>query len=105
MRFDCNTYTVKPVLSGHSKKQPKIGFQDQLSLNAGQKVLQNAPREHSAILSTCIKLPSVFETFILTIFDQLLKTGFTQHHNHWVLIKVQVKEHLPHQWAPLQVTD
>ena len=29
--------TVKPVLSGHSKRRPKIGFQDQLSLNAGQK--------------------------------------------------------------------
>ena len=29
--------TVKPVLSGHSKKRPKFGFQDRLSLNAGQK--------------------------------------------------------------------
>ena len=29
--------TVKPVLSGHSKRCPKIGFQDRLSLNAGQK--------------------------------------------------------------------
>ena len=29
--------TVKPVLIGHSKRRPKIGFQDQLSLNAGQK--------------------------------------------------------------------
>ena len=29
--------TVKPVLSGHSKWRPKIGFQDRLSLNAGQK--------------------------------------------------------------------
>ena len=27
--------TVKPVLSGHSKRRPKFGFQDQLSLNAG----------------------------------------------------------------------
>ena len=29
--------TVKPVLGGHSKRRPKIGFQDQLSRNAGQK--------------------------------------------------------------------
>ena len=29
--------TVKPVLSGHSKRRPKIGFQDPLSFNAGQK--------------------------------------------------------------------
>ena len=28
---------VKPVLSGHQKRRPKIGFQDWLSLNAGQK--------------------------------------------------------------------
>ena len=30
-------YTLKPVLSGHSKRRPKIGFQDLLSLNAGQR--------------------------------------------------------------------
>ena len=42
--------TVKPVLSGHSKKlKTKIGFEDKLSLN----VLQG---EHSVILSTFIKL-------------------------------------------------
>ena len=29
--------TVKPVLSDHSKGRPKIGFQDQLLLNEGQK--------------------------------------------------------------------
>ena len=32
-----NTCTVKPALSGHSKRRPKIGFQDRLLLNAGQK--------------------------------------------------------------------
>ena len=39
--------------------------------------MQNAPREHSAILLTFIKLPFVFETFVLSIFEWLLKTGFT----------------------------
>ena len=29
--------TVKPVLRGHSKRRQKIGFQDRLSLNIGQK--------------------------------------------------------------------
>ena len=29
--------TVKPFLSGHSKRRPKIGFQDRLLLNAGPK--------------------------------------------------------------------
>ena len=33
------------------------------------KVLQNAP--------TYIKLPFVFKTFVLSIFEWLLKTGFT----------------------------
>ena len=41
------------------------------------KVLQNAPREQSAILLTFIKLPFVFKTFVLSIFDWSLKTGFT----------------------------
>ena len=34
------------------------------------------PLEHSAILSTCIKLPPVFKTFILSIFEWPLKTSF-----------------------------
>ena len=29
--------TVKPVLNSHLKRRPKVGFQDRLSLNAGQK--------------------------------------------------------------------
>ena len=79
-------HTVKPALSCHSKRRAKIGFQNRLSLNAGQKYcrmlqehMQNAPREHSAILSTCIKLPFVFKTFVLSIFEWSLKTGFTVH--------------------------
>ena len=45
--------TVKPVLSDHSQR-PKMGFQYQLSLNAGQKYCRMLQGEHSAILSTCI---------------------------------------------------
>ena len=40
-------------------------------------MLQNAPREHSAILSAFIKLPFVFKTFVLSLFEWPLKTGFT----------------------------
>ena len=43
--------------------------------------MQNAPREHSAILSTFIKLPFVFKTFVLSIFEWPLKTGFTVIHS------------------------
>ena len=68
--------TVKPVLSGHSKKT-KNWFSRPTIAKCISKVLQNAPRELSAILSTSIKLPSVFKTFVLSIFEWLLKTGFT----------------------------
>ena len=57
-------YTVKPVLSGHSERRPKIGFQDQLSLNAGQKYCRIL---HFAILSTFIKPPFVIKIFVLSI--------------------------------------
>ena len=33
--------------------------------------------EHSAILLTCTKLPLVFKTFVLSIFEWPLKTGVT----------------------------
>ena len=39
--------------------------------------MQNAPREHSTILLTFIKLPFVFKTFVLSIFEWPLETGFT----------------------------
>ena len=81
--------TVKPVYNGHSqkdqkmvfktetatlKKTPKNGFQDRLLLNAGQKYCRMLPLEHSAILSTFIKLPAVIKTLIL---EWLFYTGFT----------------------------
>ena len=44
------------------------GFQDQLSLNAGQK--------HSSILSTSVKLPFVIKIFVLSIFQRLFYTDF-----------------------------
>ena len=33
--------------------------------------------EHSAILLTCIKLPSVTKIFVLSFFEWLFYTGFT----------------------------
>ena len=64
--------TVKPVLSSHSKR-----IQDRLSLNAGQKYCRMLQGEHSAILSTYIKLPFVIKIFVLSIFEWPLKKGFT----------------------------
>ena len=54
-------YTVKPVLSGHSKK-------DQLLFNAGQTYCRMLQGEHSAILSTFIKLPFVIIIFVLSFW-------------------------------------
>ena len=70
-------YIVKPVLSSHSKRRPKIGFQDQLSLNAGQKYCKMLQGEHSALLLTFITLPFVIKIFVLSIFEWPLKTGLT----------------------------
>ena len=65
------------VLSGHSKRRLKIGFQDRFLLNACQKYCRMLQGEHSAILSTFIKLPFVIKILVLSIFEWQLKTGFT----------------------------
>ena len=42
--WEPKVHTVKPMSNGHSQKDQKLGFKAQVSLNAGQKKLQNAPR-------------------------------------------------------------
>ena len=69
----CSKTCVKQPLS----KRQKLGFQDKLSLNAGQKYCRMLQGEHSAILSTFIKLPSVIKIFVLSIFEWPFYTGFT----------------------------
>ena len=59
------------------KKRLKIGFQDPLLLNAGQKYCRMLQGEHSAILSTFIKLPFVIKIFVLAIFEWPFYTGVT----------------------------
>ena len=60
-------------------KNTKIGFQDQLSLNAGQKSCRMLHGEHSAILSTFIKLPNVIRSlfclFLSGCFKQFYAYG------------------------------
>ena len=58
----------KTCLKRLLKKNKKICFQYQLSLNAGQKYCRMLQKEHSAILSTFIKLPFSIKTFVLSIF-------------------------------------
>ena len=71
--FSFRKTCVKRPLS----KRPKNGFQDRLLLNAGQKYCKMLQREHSAILSTFIKLPFVVKTFVLSIFEWSFYTSFT----------------------------
>ena len=66
------TYS-KTCMKRSLSKRPKIGFQDQISLNAGQC-------EHSAIFSTFIKLPFVIKIFVLSIFEWQFYTCFTYYH-------------------------
>ena len=69
-------HTVKHFLSSHSKKNTKIGFQYRLSLNADQKHCRMLQGEHSAMLSTSIKLPfslrSLVCLFLSGRFTQVL---------------------------------
>ena len=51
------------------KKKTKTGFQDPLLLNAGQKYCRMLQGEHSAILSTFIKLPFAIKTFVFSFIE------------------------------------
>ena len=82
MCFNAVCIGVTSLHRAYSKscvKQPlstrqQIGFQGQLSLNAGQKYCRTLQGEHSAMLSAFIKLPFV----IKILFCLLLSGSFTQ---------------------------
>ena len=64
----------KTCLKWPLSKRPTIGFQDQLSLNAGQKYCRMLQGEHSAILLTFIRLAFV----IKILFCLVLSGGLRQ---------------------------
>ena len=71
------TYS-KTCLKRPLKKKTNIGFQDRLSLNAGQKycrMLQKSMLEY--FRSIFIKLPFVIKMLVLSIFEWSLNTGIT----------------------------
>ena len=69
--------TLKHVLSNDSKKKDQTLFFKTVYRSMQVKSIAECSREHSAILSTCIKLPSVFKVFVLSSFEWPLKTSFT----------------------------
>ena len=71
------TINSKTCVKRPLSKRPKIGFQDLLSLNAGQTYCRKLQGEHSAILSTFIKLSFVMKILFLFIFEWPFYTGFT----------------------------
>ena len=66
-------YYSKTCLKGPLKMETKTWFSRQILAKCRSKVLQNAPREHSAILSNFIKLQFVFKTFILSFLSDRLR--------------------------------
>ena len=68
-------FTVMPVLSGHSKK--KIGFQDRLSLNAGQTYCRMPQESILQYFRPSFSYHISFKTFVLSFIEWPLKTGFT----------------------------
>ena len=70
-------YYSKTCLKRLLKKKIKNWFSRPIIAKCSSKVLQNAPKEHSAILLTFIKVPFVFKTLVLSIFEWPLKIGFT----------------------------
>ena len=67
----------KTCLNCPLKKKINNWFSRPIIALCRSKVLQNAPREHFAILSTFIKLPFVFKTSVMFISEWPLKTSFT----------------------------
>ena len=62
--------TVKPVLSGHSKRRLNIGFNTDYRLMQVKTIAERSK-------GTFIKLPFFIKIFVLSIFDWLLRIGFT----------------------------
>ena len=69
--------TIKPVLSGHSQKDQKLVFKTDYRLMQVKSIAKCSKGSISAILLTFIKLPFSIKTFVFSILEWLLKTGFT----------------------------
>ena len=74
---DSKKFYSKTCVKCPLSERPKNGFQDQLSLNVGQKYCRMLQWELSAILLTFNNLPIVIKIFVLSIFEWLFYTGFT----------------------------
>ena len=93
-------HTAEPTVHAYSKtclkrplsKRQKIGFKDQLSLNAGQKYCRMLQGEHSAILSTFIKLSFVNKIFVWSILSGCFRQVL-------LYMKLDFDWNQPEQWV------
>ena len=69
----------KTCVKQRLSKRQKIGFQDQLSLIAGQKYCRMLRGEHSAILLTFTKLLFVFKIALLSFTVAILHRFYGSH--------------------------
>ena len=60
------------MYNGHSQKDRKLDFKTNYRLMQVKSIA-----EHSALLSTFIKLPFVIKILVLSIFEWPFYTGFT----------------------------
>ena len=58
-------------------KRPKMFFKTDYRLMQVKGIAEMLHREHSAILLTFIKLPVVLKTFVLSILEWPVYTGYT----------------------------
>ena len=83
--IDCRSFdviTVKPVLSSHSKRRPKMFFKtDYRLMQVKNRMLQG---EHSAIPSTFIKLPIVIKDLCFVYFRVAASDRFYCISHKWV---------------------
>ena len=63
----CSKYLIK--YSKNTQKDQNLVFKTDYHLNAGQKYYRTLRGEHSAILSSFIKLPFVIKIGLLSIFE------------------------------------
>ena len=66
------TFVKRPL-----SKRPKRFFKTDSRLMQVKSIAECSKGEHSAIVSTFIRLPVVIKTFILSIFEWPFYTGFT----------------------------
>ena len=70
-------YTVKPVLSGHPKRTPKLDFNSDYRLMQVKSIAECSKGSILQYFWPSLELPFVITICVLYIFEWPLKTGFT----------------------------